>query len=95
MKTNKLQLNHQLIVDKISIMLMDSPESFSAKWYNGKAIDHSIRNEDKNITIMIETGQIVSPIRPEITKKQLEQIKELIAPIVLRDTESITEQLFS
>lgn len=81
----------RLLVEKIIKKLKSPGTSFSARWFNQKRIEPSIRSIDKNTMIMIETGQIIAPFKPEMTNEQRETIKELIKPIVEKDIKYIVD----
>lgn len=86
--------HEQLLVNKIIKKLQDSPDDFSAKWFNGKSyLDQSVRSSDRNIQIMISNGQIFNPIEPKMTKEQKQKVKKLIEPIVKRDSLYIIKNL--
>ena len=62
---NSYDENQQLLIEKIIEMLKTKPECFSAKWSTGKSLDRSIRSQNKEILIMIDTGQICQPVNHE------------------------------
>lgn len=88
-----LNEHNQLLIDKVIELLKYKPDFFSAKWFTGKRLDSSIRSQDKNILIMIETGQITLPTEPKMTKEQKEVVKQLVAPIVEKDSKYLIEKL--
>lgn len=85
--------HEQLLIEKIIEMVEADPEAFSARWFTGTSLDKSVQSADRNILIMIETGQIAEPIAPVMTKEQKEKIKALIKPIVKKDSEYLAERL--
>ena len=85
--------HQQLLIEKIIEMLKTKTECFSARWFNGKSLDKSIRSEKKEILIMIETGQICQPLEPQMSKEQKELIKQLLEPIVKKDSDYLIEKL--
>jgi len=97
-KTKSLSLlkqHEQLLIEKVIKMLKEKPEYFSAKWFTGKHLDASVRSKDRNVLIMINTGQITQPVNVEMTSQQKEIVKELIKPIVERDSEYLISKLLS
>jgi len=88
-KLDAYEEHEQLLVEKVIKALRENPENFSAKWFSGKSLDKSVRNKKGDLTIMINTGDIVSPIEPEMTTKQKETVKKLLESIVKRDSESL------
>ena len=87
--------HQQLLVEKVIEMLKTNPECFSAKWFNGKSLDGSVRSKNKEILIMIDTGQICLPEEPRMTKEQKELVKQLLEPIVKKDSDYLIELLVS
>jgi hypothetical protein len=85
--------HEQLLVERIIEMLKTKPECFSARWFNGKSLDKSVRSSNKQILIMIYDGQITQPVVPKMTKQQKETIKQLIEPIVKKDSDYLIETL--
>jgi hypothetical protein len=90
-----LDTQEQLFINKVTEILKLNPECFSAKWFNGKTLDCSVQDKNKEILIMIDTGQIIQPITPEMSKKQKEEIKKLIKPIVKKDSQFLIERISS
>ena len=90
---NPLYEHEQLLINKIIELLKSKPEDFSARWLSGESLKKSVRNPNGKILIMIETGEIISPTEPDMTKEQKEQIKKLIQPIVERDSKYLIEKL--
>lgn len=88
-----LNAHDQLLIEKVIELLKCKPDFFSAKWFTGKSLDSSILSKDKNILIMIETGQIAQPTQPQMTKQQKEVVKQLVAPIVEKDSKYLIEKL--
>ena len=86
--------NHkQLFIEKVIETLKSNPECFSARWFSGKSLDSSVQHKNKEILIMINTGEIIRPINPKMTSKQKEEIKSLIKPIVEKDSNHILERI--
>jgi|TARA_R110000850_G_scaffold131982_2_gene253027 hypothetical protein len=83
----------QLLIEKVIELLKCKPHFFSARWFSGISLDSSVRSQDKNILIMIETGQIAQPTEPRMTKQQKETIKQLVTPIVEKDSKYLIEKL--
>lgn len=88
-----LDTHQQLFIEKIIEILKTNPECFSAKWFNGKSLDSSVQHKNKEILIMINTGQIIQPIEPKMSEKQKEEIKNMIKPIVKKDSDYLIERL--
>lgn len=84
---------NQLLIEKVIWLLGTNPDSFSARWFNGDSIDGSVRSKDKQVLIVIETGEILNPTRPKMTKEQKELIKRLIIPIVEKDSKHLIKKL--
>lgn len=85
--------HEQLLIEKVIEMLKTKPEYFSARWFTGKSLDKSVRSQNKEILIMIDSGQICHPVEPRMTKEQKELIKQLLEPIVKKDSNYLIEQL--
>lgn len=90
---NPYDAHEQLLIERIIEMLKTKPECFSARWFTGKSLDKSVRSSNKEILIMIYDGQITQPVRPKMTKQQKEIIKQLIEPIVKKDSDYLIETL--
>ena len=90
-----IEVHNQLLINKVIELLKLSPNKFSARWYLGTNLDASVRSSDKIVLIMIETGQITNPTRPEMTKEQREQVKQLINPIVEKDSKYLIDKLLT
>ena len=90
---NPYDAHEQLLVERIIEMLKTKPECFSARWVTGKSLDKSVRSNNKKILIMIYDGQIIQPVEPKMTKLQKETIKQLIEPIVKKDSDYLIETL--
>jgi len=88
-----LDAHEQVFIEKVIEILKSNPECFSAKWFNGKSLDSSVQHKDKGILIMINTGEIIQPVNPKMNKKQKKQIKNLIIPIVKKDSDYLIERL--
>ncbi len=85
--------HQQLLVEKVIEILKTKPECFSARWFTGQSLDASVRSNDKQILIMIYDGQITLPVNPRMSKEQKEIIKQLIKPIVKKDSDYLIEKL--
>lgn len=90
-----LEAHNQLLIEKVIELLRCKPNLFSARWFSGGSLDKSVQSQDKNILIMIETGEITKPTEPKMTKKQKEAVKQLIKPIVEKDSQYLIEKLIS
>lgn len=90
---NHYDEHEQLLIEKVIEMLKTKPECFSARWFTGKSLDKSVRSQNKKILIMIDSGQICHPVEPRMTKEQKELIKQLLEPIVKKDSDYLIEQL--
>ena len=90
---NSYDTHQQLLIEKIIEMLKTKPECFSARWFTGKSLDSSVRSQNKEILIMIDTGQICHPVEPRMSKEQKELIKQLLEPIVKKDSDYLIERL--
>lgn len=88
-----LDEHNRLLINRIIELLESAPQKFSAKWFSGRRLDSSIQSKDRAISIMIRTGQIISPTEPEMTTKQLNTIKQLVKPIVERDSKTLLDKL--
>ena len=74
-------------------MLRDKPEVFSARWFGG-IINRSVKENRNGIMIMIDTGQIIAPIKPKMSSGQKEECKRLVGIIVKRDSDYLIDKLF-
>lgn len=90
---NQFDAHEQLLTEKVIEMLKTKPECFSARWFTGKSLDRSVRSQNKEILIMIDSGQICQPVEPRMTKEQKEVVKQLLEPIVKKDSDYLIEQL--
>jgi len=90
---NHYDEHEQLLIEKVIEMLKTKPECFSARWFTGKSLDKSVRSQNKEILIMIDSGQICHPVEPRMTKEQKELIKQLLEPIVKKDSDYLIERL--
>jgi hypothetical protein len=88
-----LDSRQQLLIEKVIEILKTNPECFSARWFSGKSLDSSVQHKNKEILIVINTGQIIRPIEPKMSKKQKEEIKNMIKPIVKKDSDYLVERL--
>lgn len=89
---NQYDAHEQLLTEKVIEMLKTKPECFSARWFTGKSLDKSVRSQNKKILIMIDSGQICQPVEPRMTKEQKEVVKQLLEPIVKKDSDYLIEQ---
>lgn len=80
------------LIQKVIAKLKEKPESFSAMWSNSKTLDKSIRSSDKKILIMF-SGQIISPIEPKMSDEDMRTLRELIIPIVRKESQMIVNSL--
>jgi hypothetical protein len=90
---NQYDAHQQLLVEKVIEILKTKPECFSARWFNGSSLDASVRSNDKQILIMIYDGQITQPVNPRMSKEQKAMVKQLIEPIVKKDSDYLIEKL--
>lgn len=90
---NQYDSHEQLLTEKVIEMLKTKPEYFSARWFNGKSLDNSVTSQNGEILIMIDSGQICQPVKPRMSKKQKELVKQLLEPIVKKDSDYLIEQL--
>ena len=90
---NQCYAHQQLLVEKVIEILKTKPECFSARWFTGQSLDASVRSNDKQILIMIYDGQITQPVNPRMSKEQKEMVKQLIEPIVKKDSDYLIEKL--
>lgn len=87
--------HEQLIIEKVIELLREKPDCFTARWFNGKFIDKSVRSRNGEILIMIDTGQIIQPMEPLMTKKQKMIIRQLLEPIIKKDSDYLIERISS
>lgn len=85
--------HEQLLVEKVIELLKTCPNSFSARWFTKQSLNRSVRSNDGKILIMIYDGQITQPIEPKMSKEQMELVKQLIQPIVKKDSDFLVESL--
>jgi hypothetical protein len=90
---NQYDYHHKLLVEKVIEILKEKPECFSARWFNGSSLDASVRSNDNQILIMIYDGQIVQPVNPQMSKRQKNMVKQLIQPIVKKDSDYLVDRL--
>lgn len=76
-------------------LLKLNPNNFSARQFSGTRLDASVQSIDGKILIMIETGQIISPTKPKMTKQQKEEVKQLVTPIVEKDSKYLIDNLLN
>ena len=87
------QKHEQLVIEKVIELLKTKPDSFSARWFGDTSLQTSVQSSNRQILIMIKTGQIISPIQPEMTRKQRRIIMKLLDPIVKKDSEYLMQRL--
>ena len=87
-----LDIHEHLFVESVIGALKTKPEHFSAKWFSGIYLDDSVRCKDRQILIMIESGQITQPIAPKMSKEQKGVVKKLLEPIVKRDSHYLIDK---
>lgn len=86
--------HEQLLVQKVIELLKTCPDNFSARWFGDRsALDNSVESKCHKILIMIDTGQIIKPVQPKMSKQQMEEVKQLISPIVKKDSDYLIEKL--
>ena len=90
-----LEVHDQLLIDKVIELLKFNSEDFSARWFSGERLDASVQSNDRKILIMIETGEITSPTTPKMTNQQKEIVKQLVAPIVEKDSKYLIDNLLN
>ena len=90
---NQYNAHQQLLVERVIDILKTKPECFSARWFTGSSLDASVISNDKQILIMIYDGQITQPVKPRMSKEQKEMVKQLIEPIVKKDSDYLIEKL--
>lgn len=88
------EITNSDIVETIIHSLKVYPEKFSSLWFNGMTQDRSIRSDNKKVSIMIDTGEIIAPNYLKVSASQTREIKRLILPIVKRDQEIVRKDLF-
>jgi hypothetical protein len=88
-----IEKHEELLITKVINILETDPYFFSARWFSGDNLDTSVQSKNKKIQIMIDTGQIINPIEPKMTTIQKNKIKELIRPIVEKDSIDIINEL--
>jgi hypothetical protein len=70
----------QYVIEKIK----NYPDQWNASWFAGDMwLCKSIRSG--NVLLMFETGEIIHPVRPRMTKAQKKLLKGLSRSIVERD----------
>lgn len=87
------QKHEQLVIEKVIELLKTKPDSFSARWFNDTSLQKSVQSSDRQILIMIKTGEIIDPIRPSMTRKQKRLVMKLLDPIVKKDSEYLIQRL--
>lgn len=93
-RCSPLEAHNQLLIERVIELLKFKPEYFSARWFGG-SMNSSILSKDNKILIMIETGQIIKPIEPKMTITQLNTIKQLVKPIVEKDSKYLIDDLLN
>ena len=90
---DEYQKHEQLLIEKVIDLLKTNPDSFSARWFDGNALQASVQSSDRRILVMTKTGEIVQPIQPRMTRKQKRTVMKLLAPIVKKDSEYLIQRL--
>jgi hypothetical protein len=86
--------HEQLLIEKVIELLKTCPDNFSARWFGDKSsLNKSVESKDHKILIMIYDGQIIKPVEPKMSKQQKELVKQLINPIVKKDSDYLIEKL--
>lgn len=86
--------HEQLLIEKVIELLKTCPDNFSARWSGDKSsLDRSVQSKCKSILIMIDDGEIIKPVYPKMTGEQKELVKQLIQPIVKKDSDYLIEKL--
>lgn len=75
-------------------MLENNPSYFTSRWFNKNLMDSSVQSKDTKILIMIDTGQIIRPIEPPMTDEQKKRVRDLIRPILKKDSKDILDSLY-
>ena len=88
---NPLKQHEQKFIEKVINMLENKPENFSAKWFDGKALNKSVQHKNQEILIG-KNGDILQPIEPDMTKEQKSRIKQLCVNIFERDSLEILKK---
>lgn len=83
------------LIDKVTELLKDKPETFSAKWFgDGCSMDKSVSNGRFGFYVHF-CGQIYAPIEPKMSSKQKSILAKLIVPIVERDKKELIDKSMS
>lgn len=85
------QKHEQRVIEKVIDLLKTKPDSFSARWFDKTSLQSSVRSSDRQILIMIKTGQIITPIQLNMTRKQKRIIRKLLDPIVKKDSDYLIQ----
>lgn len=81
------------LIDKVTELLKDKPETFSAKWFCGEMCE-SVSNGKFGFYVHFD-GQIYAPIKPKMSRKQKRILAELIVPIAERDKKELIDKAMS
>jgi hypothetical protein len=92
---SSLKEHEQKLIEAVINELKTNPENFSARWFDGKTLDSSVRHRNGKILISTQNFEILHPMRIDMTKKQKDTIKELVMPIVEKDSQYVIQNLFS
>lgn len=86
--------HEQLLIEKVIELIKSNPDNFSARWFGDKSsLDKSVESKCHKILVMIDTGQIIKPVEPKMSKQQMEELKQLLQPIVKKDSDYLIEKL--
>jgi hypothetical protein len=92
---NELEDHNRKLIEKITDLVITKPDKFSANWSNGNILDASIRYVNPSlkidILIMSESGEIIRPIRVDMTSNEKKRMIEAIKPIIKRDSQQILD----
>lgn len=89
-----MEKHEKLLVDKVISLLKENSEIFTARWFDKKTLEKSIRSIDGVILIM-SWGEIVSPISVKMSYKQRRLVRSLIKPIFERDGAELVNELLN
>ena len=88
-----LYKHEQLLIQRVIDLLRENPEDFSSTWFDSDSVGSSVESKDRKILVMIESGHIIRPTKPNLTDDQISTIKELIKPIVERDSKRVIDKV--
>ena len=89
------EVHKQRIINIVIKTLEQHPEQFTARWVSDTALESSVRTPNGSILVMIKTGEIIRPLYIEPPKKQAERIKQLIVPIVKKDSDYLVHKFLT